>query len=281
MFNFKLHYRFSINPFIRYLSYQIGDYIGVNIVKREIPIVVSLTSFENNFNDLELTLFSLLNQSISPDKIILWLSKEYELSELPYSITRFIKNGLEVRFVEDKGQYNNIIYALKEFNDSIVVTAEDNIIYQKDWLKKLYHSYITNPQDIHAHRALGVKTEHAGISSVTKWIKYVNKETPEYGNFGILEGGILFPPNCFTKEIFREDIYNKKLPISADIWLWFMAVVSGRKTRVVKNHIEILSCTNIIKKIFNKKNKELSHKYDEEIKYLMEFYKQNIMNKLK
>lgn len=278
MFNLKPYYNISLNFFLRYLSYQIGDKKGINVVKREIPIIVSLTSVEDNFMDLELTIFSILNQSVSPDKMILWLSNKYKLSELPYNITRFIKNGLDIRFIEDKGKYNNIINALKEFNDSIIVATEDNIIYPKDWLKKLYHSYIANPQDIHAHRAFGVKTEQAGISSVTKWIKYVNKESSEYSNFAILEGGMLFPPKCFAKEIFREDIYNNKnTPITADIWIWFMAVISDRKIRVVKNHIEVLPCTNIFKKIFNKND----NKSDEEIKYLMNFYKQNILNKLK
>ena len=55
-------------------------------------------------------------------------------------ITQFIKNGLEIRFVKDIGSYTKAIYAFKEFSESIIVTADDDIFYPKDWLKKLYLS---------------------------------------------------------------------------------------------------------------------------------------------
>ncbi len=275
------NYKFSLNPFIRNLASNLCDYSGVNIVKRDVPVIISITSFEEHFKDLELSLYSLLTQSVQPDRIILWLSNEYELSELPYYITRYIKNGLEIRFVEDIGEYNKIIYALKEYSNSIVVTAEDDIIYPKDWLKKLYHSYITNPQDIHLHRAMGVKLYNNNLTSIKNWTTYVKEEMSEYSNFIVSEGGVLYPPNCFSKEVFREDIYRKNAPVNPDIWLWFMALVSKRKIRVVKNHIKNLTCINFLNKILEINSDKYIQRSDEQIQNLMEFYKQNIMQKLK
>ena len=275
------NYKFSLNPFIRNLASNLCDYSGVNIVKREIPVIVSIMSFEEHFKALELSLYSLLTQSVQPDRIILWLSNEYELSELPYYITRYIKNGLEIRFVEDIGEYNKIIYALKEYSNSIVVTAEDDIIYPKDWLKKLYHSYITNPQDIHLHRAMEVKLYNNNLTSIKNWTTYVKEEMSEYSNFIVSEGGVLYPPNCFSKEVFREDIYRKNAPVNPDIWLWFMALVSKRKIRVVKSHIKNLTCINFLNKILEINSDKYIQRSDEQIQNLMEFYKQNIMQKLK
>lgn len=276
----KLRYKMSFNPLIKYMSAGIGDYSGISTVRREVPVIVSLTSTEKHFKDLELSLYSLLNQSVQPDRIILWLSDEYELSELPYSITRYIKNGLEIRFVENKGEYNKIIYPLKEFNNAINVAAKDDIIYPKKWLKRLYHSYITNPEDIHTHKALAVKVEDSNVSSVEFW-EDVKKEKAEFSNFMISESGVLFPPKCFVKEIFREDLFLKNVPDSVDIWLWFMSLVSGKKVRVVKNHIETLTCTNIFRKMFFIGTKKEIQKNNEQIKSLMTYYKQNIMQKLK
>jgi len=230
---------------------------------------------------LELSLYSLLTQSVQPDRIILWLSNEYELSELPYYITRYIKNGLEIRFVEDIGEYNKIIYALKEYSNSIVVTAEDDIIYPKDWLKKLYHSYITNPQDIHLHRAMGVKLYNNNLASIKDWSTFSKEEIAEFSNFIVSDGGVLYPPNCFVKEVFREDIYKKNAPTNPDIWLWFIALVSKRKIRVVKNHIKNLTCTNFLNKILEINSEKYFLRDDEQIHNLMEYYKQNIMQKLK
>lgn len=279
MHKFNLRYKIAFNPIIKYLSLNIGDFSGINTFKREFPLIVSLTSTEKHFKDLELSLYSILNQSVKPDKIILWLPDEYELSELPYSITRYIKNGVDIKFVENKCGYNNFIYALKEFNNSILVIASDDIIYPKDWLKKLYHSYITTPENIHIHNALGVKVIGTKLSSVETW-EIVKKEYAGYENFIMSEGGVLLPPHCFVKEVFREDIFIKNAPYSVNVWLWFMALVSGRKIQIVKNHIKTLSCTNILRKtLFFDTTKEIQ-KYNEQINNLMNFYKQNIMHKL-
>ena len=92
---------------------NLGSYSGVNELKRENPLIVSLTSYEERFEDLVISIYSLLNQSIKPDRIILWLSDNLCLNDLPYDITRFIKNGLEIRFVKDIGSYTKAIYAFK------------------------------------------------------------------------------------------------------------------------------------------------------------------------
>ena len=158
LLNCKFHLRFVLNPLIRYKADNLGSISGVNQIKREVPVVVSLTSYEERFDDLVISLYSLLNQTIKPDRIILWLSDEFEgVNDLPYEITRFIKNGLEIRFVKDIKSYTKAVYAFKEFPNAIVVTADDDIYYPKNWLEKLYHSYITHPQDIQVHRAHRVK----------------------------------------------------------------------------------------------------------------------------
>ena len=92
---------------------NLASYSGVNELKRETPLVVSLTSYEERLEDLTISIYSLLNQSIKPDRIILWLSDKLSLNDLPYDITRFIKNGLEIRFVKDIGSYTKAIYAFK------------------------------------------------------------------------------------------------------------------------------------------------------------------------
>ena len=293
LFNYKFHLRFMINPLIRINSRCIGNYVGVKEEKRDIPIIVSLTSIEERYSDLELTLYSLLNQSVKPDKIILWFSDKYNLTELPYNITRYIKNGLEIRFVPDIGSYTKIIYSLKEFHDCIVVTADDDIYYSKDWLKKLYHSYISNPQDIHVHRAHRVKlnanigtSNHNIFTPYEKWCKHINEESARYDNFLTGVGGVLYPPNCFNKEVLRKDVFLSKAPNADDIWLWFMALLSNRKIRVVQSHIKTLTCTNIFRQMGWTKDKFLYSKNknggnDMQINELEKYYRENIISKLR
>ena len=279
IFSYRFHLRGFCNPFIGLQISSLEDYPGTTgEIKRETPIIVSLTSYRERFKDLPITLYSLLNQSLKPDRIILWLNEDCEdLAYLPYEITQFIKNGLEIRFVKDIGSYTKVIPAFKEFKRSIILTADDDIYYPKDWLEKLYLSYIAHPEDIHVHRA-----HRANLSlPYEKWEKHVNEESARFDNFLTGVGGVLYPPNCFTNEVLREDIFLKSAPKADDIWLWIMAVVHNRKIRVVKNHIKTLIAVNLIEQLIGTtlyKENRLG-KNNEQLDNLLKFYKQNIVSK--
>lgn len=265
---------------------NLGDYSGVTESKRDVPLIVSLTSSEERFDDLVISLYSLLNQSVKPDKIILWLSDEYESSQnLPYEITRFVKNGLEIRFVKDIKSYTKIIYALKEFSSAIIVTAEDSVYYPKKWLEKLYYSYIAKPNDIHVHEAHRVSVQNGDIAPYESWKKNVEDENARYDNFLVGVGGILYPPDCFTSEVFRKDIFLKYAPHADEVWLWFMALLSNRRIRVVSNHIKTLTVTNFMREIGVCGGRQLYTPNrlganDRQIQNLLKFYGRNIMQKL-
>lgn len=279
IFTYKFHLRGFFNPFIGLQIRSMGNLIGVNNCKRETPVIVSLTSYEDRFNDLPITLYSLLNQELKPDRIILWLNEEEnDLITLPYEITQFIKNGLEIRFVKDIKSYTKAIYAFKEFPKSIIVTADDDIYYQRNWLKKLYLSYVSNSDDIHVHRAHRVNLN----LPYQKWEHHISEETARYDNFLTGVGGVLYPPNCFTKEVLREDIFLKNAPTADDIWFWTMALVHGRKIRVVKNHIKTLVSTNMLRQVFERTlySQNRNGGNDSQLANLMKFYGENIKSKL-
>ena len=262
-----------------------SKYVGINPVKRDVPIIVSLTSYEARFKDLEISLYSLLNQSLKPDRIILWLSDEIEsLNDLPYEITKYIKNGLEIRFVKDIGSYTKAIYAFKEYSEAIIVTADDDIYYPKKWLERLYHSYIAHPKDIQVHRAHRVRLKDRKILPYEKWEKHVQEESARFDNFLTGVGGVLYPPNCFLSEVFRNDIFLKYAPTADDIWFWFMALISNRRIRVVQNHIKTLSCTNLLRQILPNRKTLYSinstGRNDEQVENLMKFYQNNILPKI-
>jgi len=283
LLNFIKYNRLSLNLIHRFcLMNMANNFSLVNEVKRESEVVISLSAEENNFSDLEITLYSLLNQIIKPDRVILWLDKNLELSELPYSITSFVKRGLDIKFIDYKGDYTSIIYALKNFPDSIVVKASPNIFYPKDWLKKLYHSYISSPKDIHVHRAEITEFKDSNYISYNYWKKYAEQPTAAFYHYPVSDCGILFPPRCFVSDFYREDIYNKKVNAKPDIWLMFMAIVSNRKIRLVKNHIKVFSYINWWKQLYSDyTNYKNYSNINEQVLSLMDFYGQNIRQKLK
>lgn len=265
------------NPILSLMAYS-ADIIGVVSQSREVPVIISIASKEEHFNGLVITLYSLFNQKFRPDRIVLWLSSKYTLNDLPYEITRFLKNGLEIRFVKDIYSYTKTIYALKEFSNSIIVTAEDDIYYPKNWLKKLYYSYILNPMDIQVHSACRVDFREGKVLPYKDWQKHVKEDSSRYENFPKSVSGILYPPECFSKEVLREDIFLKYTPCADDVWLWVMALLNGRKIRVVSNPIKTFINVNLISRYLYVR--KCPCQIDVQMSKLMKLYGRNILKKL-
>ena len=97
---------------------------GINTHSKSQQLIVSLTTYPKRFNVVYLTIESLMNQTMKPDKIILWLKKE-ELSygKIPQKILKLKSRGLDIRIVnENLRSYKKLVYAVEEFPTSNIIT---------------------------------------------------------------------------------------------------------------------------------------------------------------
>ena len=78
----------------------------------ENDIIISLTSYASRVQTVHLTIESLLNQTIKPNKIILWLNAPYNSDNIPQILKKQINRGLEVKFAEDYKSYDKLIHSL-------------------------------------------------------------------------------------------------------------------------------------------------------------------------
>lgn len=281
IYSFKINDFMFFRPFIKPNISSLGDFQGVNFgIKREQPIIVSIYSNLEQIEELPMTIYSLLNQTIKPDKIILWVDERLkDLNNLPYDITQFIKNGLEIEFVRDLGCYTNKIYPIKKHPSAINVTAESGFYYRPNWLKILYLSYISHNNEIQVHNANLIKIDNKKILPFNTWEKS-NIESASYTNYINKIGGILFPPNCFSNEYLREDIFAKYASNNDELWCWIMALVHNKKIRIAKSHIKSIPHTNFVEQIKTFISPDKDTKTDEQIEELLKFYKQNVYKNL-
>ena len=105
-------------------------------------------------------------------------------------------------------------------------------------VEKLYKSYLEHPKDIHAHRITkliykeGKFKAIAGGSDYYKNSSFLNKLT------GV--GGVLYPPNCFYKDILNEQLFMTLAPTNDDQWFWIQGILNNIRVRVVeKPNIEL------------------------------------------
>lgn len=226
----KRKYQFYVNekiqPALANLKIKLASTKKRSSSERSNPIVVSLTSYEPRFKTLHLCIKSLLNQSFSADKVILYLTKDIEISSLPKNLQMLQSKGLEIRNIcENIKPHKKYFYAMQEFKDSIIVTADDDVIYPKNWLESLYDSYKMHPSCISARRVHKISRCLDGSAApYNTWTLEYRGVEPSMDLVGIGVGGVLYPPHIFdmNKEYFKKENIISNALNADDIWLKFM-----------------------------------------------------------
>jgi hypothetical protein len=207
--------------------------IGVAQAKRNPPLIVSLTTIPERLHKVHLCIESLFRQSCKPDYLMLWVSVPED--KIPKKLARLKQRGLQIKFCKDIHSYKKIIYTLKENPQSIIVTADDDIFYPKDWLKQLYDAYQKEPQYIHCHRAhLMTKNPDGKLKKYKDWnIRCPGIQGPFLHLFPVGAHGILYPPHSLSEEVFNEEIFMQLSPNHDDAWLKAMSLLKGTQCKKV------------------------------------------------
>ena len=226
--------------FYNAMSPEYKDEFEQEAKRRLLPeLIVSLTSYPARIDTVNQTIETLLNQTIKADKVILWLAPEQfpnREKDLPQQLLDLVPQGLIIDWYKDIKSYKKLIPALIKYPDAIIITADDDIIYENDRIAKLYNAYMKNPEYIHCHRAHKILFDEEGmLLPYNNWEQRIKNVRPSYNNFFTGAGSILYPPKCFHKDILNEDLFTKFCPQADDIWLWAMAVLNNRKINVVDN----------------------------------------------
>lgn len=221
---------------------------GITHKKRQLKIIVSLTSYPARIEEVSYTIYSLLEQSLKPDEIVLWLGHDKfpnKEKDLPDMLLNLRKRGLSIKWCKDIRSYTKLIPTLKLYPDDIIVTADDDIYYPKDWLEKLYQSYQKHPAEIHCHRVHKITFDsQRHILPYKEWIQCYMTDYPTYTNFLTGVGGVLYPPHSLYKDVLKSSLFLKLAPYADDIWFWAMAVMKGTKIRNVKKGYSKLTYVN-------------------------------------
>ena len=218
-----------------------SEFIGVSVEEfyddvassRKIQnLIVSLTSFPARIQTVHRTIRSILGQSVRPEKLILWLAKSQfpnRRGDLPQELKELARFGLEIKWCEDIRSYKKLIPTLKLYPCKTIVTADDDVLYPRFWLEKLWQEHIKHPDCVIVHRSRKIAHDGRNIKPYRQWPILTNAMKPE--RFLVLQtgiGGVLYPVGCFTDEVFNEDTFRKVAPNADDIWFWAMAVLNGK-----------------------------------------------------
>lgn len=240
-------------------------------------IIVSFTSYPERILTIDRVLESVINQTILPNKIILYLSLcEFEkFNEIP-DLTKFEKYGFEIHWCDENlKSHKKWFYAFQEYPEDLVITIDDDILYNNTAFENLLKYHKEYPKAVIARRAhLITCNSDESIAPYNEWYTecslYVG--TPRMDLLATTGAGTLFPPHLFDKEIFNKEMFMKICPYADDIWLKVMEtyhrvpVVLAEKSWDDYNFLEYQ--TNSLYENYNKNGGN-----DEQLKKLLKQYK--------
>ncbi len=195
-------------------------------------LVVSVTSWVKRFPTLELTLRRILQQSMTPDETVLWVSPQ-DVEHLPKGVIELQRSGLSIQVTKDIRSYKKIIPALKRYQDSFIITLDDDQIYPRDVIEPLVSNY-RSPTEILCRRANQMKFDDKGkLLPYMKWRFDYPDEGDGFDLFPTGCNGVLYPPKSLSPQVLDEEQFMSLAPHADDIWLFWMGRMAGSTIRRV------------------------------------------------
>lgn len=194
--------------------------------KKTVPVLVSLTSIPTRINTLDIVIKSVLNQSVLPEKIYLWLHHDLK-DKLPKRLAKLQSDIFEIKYSDLTCSHRKLIHTLKENPTKNIITCDDDLIYRENWLENLYNEHLKHPNSVIANTTTQIKFDDNGnYLSFVKW-RTVEKSHPKNSLLPIGAWGIFYPPKALNNEVFNADLFLKLTPRADDLWFKGMALLNN------------------------------------------------------
>ena len=200
-------------------------------------IVVSLTTFGKRLFDVYLAIESIMQQTIKPNRIVLWLGNELENTDFPITLKNQQNRGLEIRFCKDIMAYTKLIPSLRAFPSAAIITIDDDNLYNFDLIENLINDHKKHPSLILCTRMHRIKLRNKHrLEKYKNWTyRYDNHDISPL-NFPTGAGGVLYPQKCFNEEVFNEEVFTKICKYADDVWFKAMALHNNVLSKKIFTH---------------------------------------------
>lgn len=238
----------------RFRNHLLWTYLRVrNVVVRRspvtgaVPVVVSLTTYGRRIDAAAVAIESIARGSSRPSRIILWLDDPALHANRPAALRRLERRGLDVRLTENLGPHTKYYPYVASVEDHRLplVTADDDIMYPRNWLRRLYSAYLGNPSSINCHWASEMRSAGDKLASYHTWPN-CGDTVARFSNFGLGVSGIIYPPSMLTELAARGAAFRDLSPTADDVWLHWVALraaIPVRQISPIPRHFALIPGT--------------------------------------
>ena len=204
-------------------------------MKKNPGIIVCFTTLPDRLSYIEKTIESIVEQSLKPDKIVLYLCED-DFNEIPSFLIKLEDKYdiFDVKLVkENYRSATKLIPALDDYPDDILINIDDDLIYKSDLIKNLVDCY-RQFGDKRIYSVAGHRLYFDNKQILHKGYEHITYEYDGYDCSFLSGHGTLYPPHIFDGTKIKNFDLMKKMCVTHDeLWFWANAVINGIKTHVI------------------------------------------------
>jgi hypothetical protein len=203
--------------------------------KKQVPVIVSLASIPSRLPIVHLTIRSILNQDVLPEKIVLWLHEDLK-GRIPIPLQTLVGDLFSIKYTDYFSSHRKLVEPLKLYPNKIIVTCDDDMMYRKNWLSKIYQAHEDHPGQIVANQTRCISyAENGALLPYKAWKPNASGCKNPLLTLPIGAGGTLYPPDSMDKTVFNKELFLKLAPNADDLWFKVMGLLKGTKSIQAKN----------------------------------------------
>ncbi|NQX11398.1 hypothetical protein HQQ80_07165 [Microbacteriaceae bacterium VKM Ac-2855] len=204
-------------------------------VTGDVPVVVSLTSYGHRIGTVFVAIESIGAGDAKPARLILWLSHEDYAEALPATLRGLRRRGLEIIPCDDYRSHKKYYpYAISAETVPLpLLTADDDAVYPRDWLSRLWSVARKHPRNVIGYRSKTMQFDEAGhVLPYNTWPIRTTADA-SYRAFMTGVSGVFYPIEVVEESRNYGTEFMQSCPNGDDLWLHRSALRAGMPPRQV------------------------------------------------
>lgn len=196
--------------------------------------VVCLTTHGQRIKTVHLAIESIARGHMLPSRLILWIDDASLMQNLPAGVRRLQERGLEVRLCKNYGSHKKYYPYLESLQDvhAPLVTADDDLLYPRSWLKRLHEEHVRFPNVVNCHRARVIQLNEGCFIKYEQW-DLATSTHPSFLHVAGSGAGAIYPIPLQQALKQGGTGFLQCCPKADDIWLHVQALRAGYMVRQI------------------------------------------------
>lgn len=200
-------------------------------------VAVSLTSYGPRLKEVWYTIESIAQGEVRPKRLILWVDdSSFTVDEYPH-LRRLVSRGLEIKMTNNYGPHTKYYPYVQETqgNQFPLVTADDDVVYPRQWLKGLLQAHQLEPNLFLGYRAhkFTLSSDRSTLAPYSDWKSAQDGDPASYSVFLTGVGGVIYPLELQRKLVGTAAEFMTSCPKADDIWINVQAFRNGIKAKKI------------------------------------------------